>query len=336
MDAFSTTTLLWGVMLLAAMTVVWTAYGLSFGPVEGADLPLPAPEYWNGLIQRSQSLNLGRQYYLNGSISSDGWWYYYLLVLLYKTPIATTSLAVAYGALVLAGRLSFPPGLRAAIVTCAAYLAVISAGGIDLGVRHVLFAYPLLYVTFGSLWRLPVWRWAAVTAATIVSGSALATYPDYVSFFNELVAGPTKQRLLADSNLDWGQGLRALAKYQRENDVDVIALGYFGTARPEGYGVRACRLASFGSERFTRSVDCALEPVIAVSLTLLQGLYVGREAYEWLRRRAPTAIVGGSIAVFDLRAERDVRKGDDRNRRRLSHPAAAKPSSSSDLLYEGF
>ena len=44
-------------------------------------------------------------------------------------------------------------------------------------------------------------------------------------------------------------------------------------------------------------MDC----VGAISVTLLNDLYIRKGSYEWLRRRQPFAIVGSSIYLYDLR-----------------------------------
>ncbi|MDD4761757.1 MAG: glycosyltransferase family 39 protein [Candidatus Pacebacteria bacterium] len=58
--------------------------------------------------------------------------------------------------------------------------------------------------------------------------SALA-YPNYLSYFNEL-GGGTKNgfRFVTDSNYDWGQDLKELAIFVEKNNIDKIAVDYFG------------------------------------------------------------------------------------------------------------
>jgi len=43
---------------------------------------------------------------------------------------------------------------------------------------------------------------------------------------------------LQDSNLDWGQDLKRLARYQEENRIPELVLGYWGPGQPEYYGIR--------------------------------------------------------------------------------------------------
>ena len=68
-------------------------------------------------------------------------------------------------------------------------------------------------------------------------------HPFELTYFNVLAGGPMGGRhILSDSNLDWGQGLKGLARLQRsEPEFRDLTLYYFGDTDPAYYGVRgAC------------------------------------------------------------------------------------------------
>jgi hypothetical protein len=51
-------------------------------------------------------------------------------------------------------------------------------------------------------------------------GSVLRVHPNYLGYFNELAGGPSGGwRYLVDSNLDWGQDLRALKQWMDDHGV---------------------------------------------------------------------------------------------------------------------
>ena len=66
----------------------------------------------------------------------------------------------------------------------------------------------------------------------------LSYYPNFLSYISEY--GPGRDRgseILVDSSLDWGQGLLQLREYMREQGIERVYLSYFGSARPDGYGI---------------------------------------------------------------------------------------------------
>lgn len=97
-------------------------------------------------------------------------------------------------------------------------------------------------------------RAAAVVVLALVAwhiGESIAIWPNYLAYFNRLAGGPSEgYRHLADSSLDWGQDLPALKTWLDEQGLEhpgaaPVYLSYFGTARPDHYGIRATRLAGF-------------------------------------------------------------------------------------------
>jgi hypothetical protein len=84
---------------------------------------------------------------------------------------------------------------------------------------------------------------------------SVAIRPNYLAYFNQLAGGPSQgYKHLADSSLDWGQDLPALKRWLdaqglQQSGAGGVYLSYFGTARPEYYGIRATTLAGFIDRR---------------------------------------------------------------------------------------
>jgi hypothetical protein len=112
-------------------------------------------------------------------------------------------------------------------------------------------------------------------------------------------------RVLADSNLDWGQDLPELARWLNEHPSRPIYLGYFGTDEPTTYGINATPLRR-SSDRGASGIlpsQVVGPATVAISATLLQGVYFNdplREQYAAIRSRAPTAMLGGTIYIYEL------------------------------------
>ena len=98
--------------------------------------------------------------------------------------------------------------------------------------------------------------------------------------------------LLTDSNLDWGQGLLALRRYQHEHPQEQISLSYFGSVNPAVYGIQAHPLGEN-------------EPVygtVIVSATNLSGQFLTNpESYRWLLQHERTKILDHALYVFQVR-----------------------------------
>jgi hypothetical protein len=152
--------------------------------------------------------------------------------------------------------------------------------------------------------------WVTPTALALLGWagvSTLSAHPAYLPYVNEFLGGPElAYQSFVDSNVDWGQDLKRLADWARANNVPSVHLAYFGHADPAVYGLRY--------EPLRR--DDRPNGVVAVSVSQLQGIAypatyeqigrvrgVGREDFAWLRRRRPTAVIGHSIFVYDLRGQ---------------------------------
>jgi len=113
---------------------------------------------------------------------------------------------------------------------------------INIGVRHVLVLYPFValgaaYVTVRAWRSFAAWRDqrravgpVAVLLALLMwqLGTLWTAYPDYLPYFNEAVPHP--QRVLVDSDLDWGQDLRRLELRAAQLRIAKLSLAYRGTA----------------------------------------------------------------------------------------------------------
>jgi len=93
----------------------------------------------------------------------------------------------------------------------------------QIGVRLVLMILPLLHVFCGGLLRDPSavgsrLRWVVGLSLIYMVVSVLSYFPHFISYFNELVPDrKTAWRVLADSNLDWGQNQEYVERYLRDH-----------------------------------------------------------------------------------------------------------------------
>ncbi len=239
----------------------------------------------------------GHPSFLLGSTAMFGWWYFYPVALTFKTPLPLLVLGLAgLGHTALRGwraanlQLLAPSACFASILLfCCLY------SHINIGVRHVLIAYPLLAMgaAYALLTAWHAWPSRAVRATLLAVllwqvSTIVSAYPDYLAYFNVL-AGSHPERILVDSDLDWGgQDLRRLERVLAARHVAKLALGYKGTAD----------LSLEALPPYT--VLKPNQPVqgwVAITMLTLQENQAG---YGWLLKYQPVQRVGQSIELYDI------------------------------------
>jgi hypothetical protein len=282
----------------------------------GRTLHLPAFTYLVGLESNERHDRNGHPAYLLGQVREmGGWWYYFPVAFALKAPDALLLLMVA--ALAVAGvwlaRPNLTKRLRAApfawfvlMTPMALYAALALRSHVNIGVRHLLPVWPLLLIAasaavLAGLRRRPKLLLVLVgVVAAVHTAEAIAIYPHHLSYFNVLAGGPSRgPQYLLDSNIDWGQDLKFLRRWQQAHGDPPICLAYFGTADAAYYGVPHNGIPFTWQAGERASLDC----VGAISVTLLHDLYLKPGAYRWLREMRPAGRAGYSIYLYDLRKE---------------------------------
>ena len=306
-----------------AFVLIWGTYRFSFGPMtehvarDAADqggawarmpqallhfvetVPVPAPQVLDGLWQVHNHVDAGHTAYLLGRHSFHGWWYFFPVALAAKTPIAVLLLGAlgVFAAFRQKNRgLWIPPAMAGVM------LLVNLPTSLNIGVRYMLPLFPMLALTggTGAVWLWERARWAVVILLAWIAISAGLAHPDYLAYFNEF-AGASPERILVDSDLDWGQDMGRLAAELRRRNVQYIHLACLYTGDDTRLGLPAWD---------------SLEPYqpvtgwVAVSQTMLKnyGWMVAQQrgrgdlAFAWLDRYQPVARIGKSILLYNIPA----------------------------------
>ena len=247
-----------------------------------------------------------RRAFLDGEISDRGWWYYFPFAFAIKTPIALLLMAAGGLGIAFAQRLRLGlDNVIFVVVPIAVFMAAAMATRLNIGVRHLLPIYPfvILLAAAAAQALLARGRMGTIAVAAVLAMGGLEfgrVYPDNLAFFNAIAGGPDHgSEYLVDSNLDWGQDLKPLKAWMDENRVPYINLAYFGTAYPPYYGIHATYLP--GSEYFQPNPNVSLPGYVAISATVLRGVYLDeatRAFYRSFQNRVPVARVGHSIFVY--------------------------------------
>lgn len=243
--------------------------------LDGLPVPLPAP-WLDGLDQvaHRDALKLdGGNVYLLGEITTRGRPAYYLVATLVKTPLPFLALCL------------FRPWRRtrryrdlALLVPVAVLFVHLSwFTNTHLGIRFLLPAFPFLAVLAAAHWepgRGDGPRRVASALVLVYVIEAVLTTPRHLAYFNVLI-GPraNAHRVLADSNLDWGQDDFALWAWE----------------------------AAHAGEPYIVQPGQPVTGRVIVTVNDYVGVW-DAAAYAWLRPRRPDALIGDAWLLFDVPA----------------------------------
>jgi hypothetical protein len=264
------------------------------------EVPIPLAQIVGGIYVVGSHNAGGHDSYLFGKYRRTGWWYFFPVVVGVKTPIGFLILAGCGIFAIMRGFRSSPWQQHLTVIFPVAIMLLCMSSKINLGVRHILAIYPLLAVIGGyamseffvlarrtsrAILVVPI-----MLVAWAVADSWMAR-PDYLAYFNQF-AGSRPERILAESDLDWGQDLYRLSRRLRELRVDHVSIGYFGTAPLEKAGLPPYSILS-------ADVPTA-HGYVAVSVRYLTLEYAKNGSFAWLKGRTPQEIVGKSIYLYNF------------------------------------
>lgn len=303
---------------VAAVGIIWLFYGFRYSafapglpPADHFILPWPellAPLGWQGrVVQFCRDGRLlpeaflygyawvvhwarARSAFLAGDYGYFGWVSFFPLAFLWKTSLALLVALVAGAGAVLQRWRTRAGGIAGDLTAVAPLLVLfIIYGGatlashVNIGHRHILPLYPMLFILAGGLAApgLLVRGRRGVLCTLLIAGQLLAhagVAPHYLAFFNTLAGGPANgHRLLVDSSLDWGQDLPGLAQWLREHNTGTAAqplfLSYFGSGEPKYYGIRAVALPYVNGFKLPHPWYEPGAGVYCISATMLSQVY---------------------------------------------------------------
>ena len=251
-----------------------------------AGLPIPTPySFLQGLdwvVYNDASGSSHGRIYLLGDLQTQGFLSYYLVAILFKVPLAGL-LLFGWAVFVIClksnrSRVWYNEiFLLVPIVWFLLYHSLFF--DTQTGLRYLLPAFPLAFVLCGSAasnWEQSRGRRKALVMILLgyFAISSLSYHPHYLSYFNELIIDrKTAYKVLADSNLDWGQNYNYLLEYLE--------------AHPEA------KLNPAGP----------VSGRIVVGASSLVGIYPDHPADEfaWLRNNfTPTDHITYNFLVFDI------------------------------------
>jgi hypothetical protein len=332
---FKLGTAIMGIGLIAG-AILWAFYGFHLEPRSGVDgqprlmqyaaqlqHPIQAklivqfakwhllPEsYLYGLADVGVTAEFSHSYLL-GKIYPHGKWFYFPVAFAIKSTLPLLVLLVM-APIVLWKETEYRRELIFLLVPAVIYFLVAMTSGMNIGVRHILPVYPFLIAIAGwtastLIHRRRQWVFVIVCLFLFAAASSLHAFPVYVAYSNEMWGGPSQTyKYLSDSNVDWGQQLKATKKYLNSRHVDHCWFAYFADVVVDStyYGIPCKPLTTIASVWLQPSIEVPanIDGPVLISAGVLSGYEFGPGAlnpYDQFQRIQPTAVIEDGIFVFD-------------------------------------
>jgi len=278
-------------------------------------LRLPLPDAWLQGIDYVGLLSQPglKKSYLLGQVRDHHSWFYFPVAMMVKWPLGLIALAAAkkWTRARELGRRPLALEETTLLVFCAVVLLSCMTANLDYGIRYALPILPFLCVWVADLVGPPGARprrrsgWAIGLIALVALESARALpYP--LTFFNTLAGGPGRgDRIVNDSNVDWGQGLVALHRDLDRLGIRKVHLAYHGTVDPALYGIDYAIYVGGapGPESDWIAVSSYFLVGLPARLTTMKGMsdqFVSID-FSMLRGREPVARPGDCMYLYRLR-----------------------------------
>jgi len=289
----------------------------------------PFSHYLLGLLMDTQRATSGNTVYFMGMVSASGWKYYFPLVYIMKIPLAFQILTlIVIGWIAWLIKQPFWKNSASRIknwlinnfaefsflVFISLYWGFAISGNLNIGLRHVMPTFPFIYILV-SVWVIRVYnaiknypRTKIIFSSLLIFlliwyiSSSLLSFPNYLSYFNELVGGSKNgYKYVVDSNYDWGQDLNKLVAFANKNNISKIKIDYFGGADAKYY---------LGNKWEGLDPRKGFQKGwLAISATHLQegrgipvpGYNSPTGYYNWLNKYKPVARAGNSIFIYHIK-----------------------------------
>jgi len=307
------------VHVAVVVAVIWSAYGFRYSAfsepnvdfaigwdfmVHSQSVPIVAlmwlrehqllPEAWLYGLGYALHYSSGKLAFMAGAHSVEGWYDFFPFAFWVKTPLPTIGIAL----LALLGAAHqlrrSEPARRIAVardflwrtaplwVLISVYFGASVVFRMNVGQRHLLPLYPVLFILAGGLFAtaaadraLRRLRGLAIALLVWIAVLFASAYPHYLSFFSIVAGGSERGHYsLIDSSLDWGQDLPAFKRWVDEHrrPDEVVYFSYFGSVSPRTEDIDAILINGFRDPP-RRYIE--FEPgLYGISATMLQTLYV--------------------------------------------------------------
>jgi hypothetical protein len=246
-------------------------------------------------------------YYLFGKVYPRGRWFYFPAAFLIKSTIGFLLLLLLLPVAIAMRRTGRRRELLFLLIPAAIYFLAAMGSNFNVGIRHILPIYPFLLILAAYVaWNLgrsrKLWLYAVSALLLFHIVSSARAFPDYLPYSSEIWGGPANTyKLLADSNVDWGQQLKLTKKYLDERGIQDCWFDYYAraTADPDYYQIPCKTLPQrFGPP--VKNMPPRIAGTVLISATELSSIWGPGDLnpYAKFRQLRPDDEIADGVFVF--------------------------------------
>jgi len=188
-----------------------------------------------------------------------------------------------------------------------------TSSNLGIGYRHLLPMFPMLYILIAGcasylVSKNPKFIYGFVVLLLWQLVTTVIARPGLLAYANEAWGGPSKTHLyLSDSNVDWGQQLKAVRQYLETHPSQPCYFAYFaqGPVDFKDYGVN-CRVLPTGSALWTGldTIRFGEDPNVSGTVLISDGVLAGADIpgkenpYAQFRSMQPAEIIDRGVYVY--------------------------------------
>ena len=268
-------------------------------------------QYFTGLAIVLDELSGDLRFsYLLGESYYGSRWYYFPVLFLAKTQITTLLSLLLFVIYIITKKINLSrKQLFLILLIPITFFGLALTTKFNIGVRHILPIYPFIFifgagalVTLIRLMQKATKKKISLAGITLIiliivvarSWSSVSTFPGYLSYYNIAFGGTENGwKVSNDSNYDWGQDIKRLDEYVRNNNIESIALdNYTGHYSSEYYNIPTTNLTPN---------DTNYKGYLALSTSVIAFNEDSEKNYSWvIDKYKPIAKAGYSIFIYKI------------------------------------
>jgi hypothetical protein len=321
-------------VLAIAFFVLWALYSFRFAMhPSGVDMPSFAnqisplsptmqkllsffarchllPESYLYGLADVEKVGMGMPTYIFGRLYAHGQWFYFPAILSLKWSAGVLGLFLLSFYAFASGKRQYARELWFLGASAVFYLGVAMASPLNIGVRHVLPLFPLVFLLIGAgssrlIARREVWVFPVACLLLWHMTDSVLMFPNYMPYANIFWGGPTKTHLyFSDSATEWGQELKWTRRWTDNHHVKACWFAYFPAPflLPSDYGI-PCKLLPTLDTMYEGNIPLpkVVHGPLLISFADLNGFEFGskvRNPYQRLFERTPDDVIANGVAVY--------------------------------------